>query len=295
MSEVDFGLMLQPMPLNFPARELFDFNRRLIHALPHGFTTLWVEDHLDWGETAAFECFTTMTYFAAEFPQYAVGSLVLCQAYRNPALLAKMAANLQAMSGGRCVLGIGAGWREEEYRSYGYTFPSPRERVEQLEEAAAIIKAIWSSAPATYRGKHFRIENAHCEPRPDPPIPLLIGGGGEKLTLAVVARYADWYNFNSCAVDQYAQKVAALKEHCRQIGRDPATIKLTYLGTVSVSEDPSKVYRTPGKHIIAGSAAEVTREVQQFIGAGVSHFMFRFRDIETLKYFGQAVMPHFRK
>jgi len=295
MSQADFGLMLQPQPLNFPAHDLFDYNRRLIQALPPGFTTLWAEDHLQWGEEATIECFTTLAYFAAEFPRYHVGSLVLCQAYRNPALLAKMAANLQAMSGGRCILGIGAGWKEEEYRAYGYTFPNPRERVEQLEEAAAIIKAMWTSSPATSVGKHFRVENAYCEPRPDLPIPLLIGAGGEQRALRVVARYADWYNFNSCTVEQYAHKVAVLKEHCRAIGRDPATIKLTYLGTVSVSDDPARVYRTPDKHIVAGSAAEVIRELEQFCALGVSHFILRFRDRETLEYFGEKVAQHFTK
>lgn len=293
MPPVDFGLMLQPTPLNFPAQDLFPYNRRLIQALSPEFTTLWAEDHLQWGDEATIECFTTLAYFAAEFPRYHVGSLVLCQAYRNPALLAKMAANLQAMSGGRCILGIGAGWKEEEYRAYGYTFPNPRERVEQLEDAAAIIKAMWTTSPAIYTGKQFHIENAYCEPRPDPPIPLLIGAGGEQLTLRVVARFADWYNFNSCTVEQYAHKVAVLNEHCRAIGRDPATIKLTYLGTASVSENPARVYRTPDKHIVAGSTAEVIRELEQFCALGVSHFIFRFRDLETLEYFGQAVAPHF--
>src|SRR2546421_10408405 len=119
MPKVEFGLMLQPKPLDFPARELFDYNRSLIRALSPGFTTLWVEDHLEWGETATIECLTTMTYCAAEFPQYHVGSLVMSQSYRNPALLAKMAANVQFMSGGRFILGIGAGWEEEEHHAYG--------------------------------------------------------------------------------------------------------------------------------------------------------------------------------
>jgi len=293
MPQADFGLMLQPRPLNFPGKDLFAYNRRLIRAAPPGFTTLWAEDHLQWGEQPTIECFTTLAYFAAEFPQYHVGSLVLCQAYRNPALLAKMAANLQAMSGGRFILGLGAGWREEEYRSYGYAFSNPRERIEQLEEAAAIIKAMWTSRPAAYTGKYFRVEDAWCEPQPDPPIPLLIGAGGEQRALRVVACHADWYNFNSCTVEQYAHKIAVLKEHCRIIGRDPAAIKLTYLGTASVSEDPAKVYRTPDKHIVAGSPAAVIRELAQFCELGVSHFIFRFRDIEALEYFGEKVAPHF--
>src|SRR5437879_6493130 len=122
MPTIDFGLMLVPASRDFPGREreLFDYNRRFIRALSPGFTTLWAEDHLEWDKLASLECLTTLTYFAAEFPQFSVGSLVMSQSYRNPALLAKMAANLQLLSNGRFILGIGAGWKEEEYRSYGY-------------------------------------------------------------------------------------------------------------------------------------------------------------------------------
>src|SRR5436309_13741989 len=104
MSTIEFGLMLQPFPVGFPGIELFEYNRRLIRKLSPGFTTLWVEDHLQLGETATHECLSTLSYFAAEFPQFRVGALVLCQSYRNPALTAKMAANLQALSGGRFIL-----------------------------------------------------------------------------------------------------------------------------------------------------------------------------------------------
>src|SRR5437667_5521755 len=106
MSTVEFGLMLQPFPVGFPGIELFEYNRRLIRKLSPGFTTLWVEDHLQLGETATHECLSTLSYFAAEFPQFRVGALVLCQSYRNPALTAKMAANLQLLSGGRFILGL---------------------------------------------------------------------------------------------------------------------------------------------------------------------------------------------
>ena len=293
MSAVEFGLMLQPTPLDFPGRELFDYNRRLIRALKHGFTTLWAEDHLEWGETATIECLTTLAYFAAEFPMYKVGSLVVSQGYRNPALLAKMAANLQFISGGRLILGLGAGWKEEEYRAYGYPFPDAKTRVEQLEEAIHIIKSMWTSRRASFSGKHYHIQQAYCEPQPSPAIPLLIGGGGEQRTLGIVARYADWYNFNSCTVEQYAHKIAVLREHCNRVGRSPADIKLTYLGTVSVAEDPGKVVRNPQKHVVAGNSAEVIKELEQFCEIGVTHFMFRFLDVETLEYFGKTVVPHF--
>ncbi len=294
MARADFGLMLQATSDDLTGRELFEYNRRLIRALPEGFTTLWAEDHLEWGEAATIECLTTMAYFAAEFPAYSVGSLVMSQAYRNPALLAKMMANLQCLSGGRFILGIGAGWKEKEYEAYGYAFPDTRTRMEELDEAAAIIKTMWTERPATFTGKHYRVQSAYCEPQPDPPIPLLIGGGGEKHTLATVARYADWYNFNSVPVEQYAHKVALLKEHCAKIGRDPKSIRLTYLSTLSLSEDPAKVVRSTQKHFVAGNSEEIIQELEQFCAVGVSHFIFRVPDVETVKLFGERVVPHFR-
>lgn len=293
MPAIEFGLMLQPFPLNFPGPELFDYNRRLIRALSPGFTTLWVEDHLQLGETATHECLTTLSYFAAEFPQFRVGALVLCQSYRNPALTAKMAANLQLISGGRFILGLGAGWKEDEYHAYNYPFPDTRTRLEQLEEAAIIVKAMWSSRPATFAGKHYSILNAYCEPQPTPPIPLLIGGGGEEKTLAIVARRADWWNFNSSTVEEYAHKLAILQAHCARVGRNPAEIKLTYLSTASVSENPAEVVRSPQKHFIAGNPTEVIQELERFHALGVTHFIFRFLDPASLERFVQTVVPHF--
>ncbi len=293
MSTIDFGLMLQPFPLHFPGAELFDYNRRLIRTLLPGFTTLWVEDHLQLGETATHECLTTLSYFAGEFPQFLVGALVLSQSYRNPSLTAKMAANLQLISGGRFVLGLGAGWKEDEYQAYGYPFPDTKTRLEELEEAAIIVKAMWSARPATFTGKHYSIRDAYCEPQPHPAIPLLIGGGGEEKTLAIVARRADWWNFNSCTVEEYARKLAVLKSHCERVGRDPAEIKLTYLSTASVSENPAEVVRSPQKHFVSGSSAEVVRELERFHAVGVTHFIFRFLDPESLERFVQTIVPHF--
>jgi alkanesulfonate monooxygenase SsuD/methylene tetrahydromethanopterin reductase-like flavin-dependent oxidoreductase (luciferase family) len=293
MSSIEFGLMLQPFPLHFAGIELYEYNRRLIRSLSSGFTTLWVEDHLQLGETATHECMTTLSYFAGEFPQFRVGALVLGQSYRNPALTAKMAANLQLLSGGRFIMGLGAGWKEDEYYAYGYSFPDTKTRLEELEEAAIIMKAMWTSSPSTYVGKHYSIHDAYCEPQPNPSIPLLIGGGGEAKTLAIVARRADWWNFNSCSVEEYAHKVAILKSYCVRIGRDPTEIKLTYLSTASVSEDPEQVVRSPQKHFVAGSSTEVIRELERFHAIGVTHFMFRFLDPESLERFVKTVVPYF--
>ncbi|MDQ2885947.1 MAG: LLM class flavin-dependent oxidoreductase [Chloroflexota bacterium] len=293
MATLDFGLMLRHNDPSFSIAELIVYNRSCIEMLSSGFTTLWLEDHMQGGSTDALEALTTLSYLSAAYPRFNIGNLVLSQSYRNPALLAKMLANLHALTGGRAILGIGAGWKEEEYRAYGYPFPPVKTRMEQLEEAVQIIRAMWSAQPATFEGRHYSIHNAYCAPQPSPAIPILIGGGGEQRTLAIVARYADWWNFNSVPVEEYARKLAILKQHCERIGRDPSEIKLTYLCTLSISEDSTQVKRDPTKHFIAGNAAEVTRELERFSEVGVTHCMFRIPDLETLHNFVNNVAPHF--
>ncbi len=295
MASVEFGFMLKQK--NDPLRSWNDLianNQAAIEALTSGFTTLWVEDHLQWDTTDTFECLTTLIYLAASYPQFKVGTLVLSQSYRNPALVAKMMATLQALSHGRVILGLGAGWKEDEYSSYNYPFPSPKIRMEQLEEAVQLIRTMWTAQqPASFTGRHYAIKDAYCIPQPSPAIPLLIGGGGEKKTLALVARYADCWNFNSCTVEAYSRKLVILKQHCEAIGRDMNEITLTYLGTASVAENPARVKRNPEKHFIAGNADEVTQELMRFRDIGVSHFIFRFLDQETLEHFVARVAPNF--
>lgn len=293
MSTVDFGLMLRPNDPDLSFSELMEYNRRCISLLSPEFTTLWLEDHLQKEAIDNLECLSTLFYLAAEYPQYKVGTLVLDQSYRNPALVAKMAANLQVLSHGRFILGMGAGWKEDEYIAYGYPFPPLKVRMEQLEEAAQIVRAMWTTQPATFEGQHYCIRDAYCDPQPVAAIPLLVGGGGEQRTLAIVARYADWWNYNSSTVEEYAHKVSVLKKHCESVGRDIKDIRLTYLATLSVAEDPAQVIRNPEKHYIAGNATEVIQELEQFSAIGVTHFIFRIPNLATLEHFVTAVAPHF--
>ncbi|GCE12201.1 LLM class flavin-dependent oxidoreductase [Tengunoibacter tsumagoiensis] len=294
MSTIEFGLMLRQNDPGHPLSEVLQFNRQCIEAATAGFTTLWLEDHLQVKETDELECLSTLCFLAGQYPQFNIGSMVLSQSYRNPALLAKMAATLQHLSGGRFLLGLGAGWKEDEYRSYNYPFPSTRVRMEQLEEAIEILRALWSKPqPVTFTGQHYAIHEAYCVPQPVPAIPLLIGGGGEQKTLAIVARHADMWNFNSCTVEEYQRKLDILKQHCAKIGRNPDEIRLTYLSTLSVSEDPAQVKRHPQKHFIAGNAAEVIQELDQFRAIGVTHFLFRILDSASLTHFVAHVVPHF--
>jgi alkanesulfonate monooxygenase SsuD/methylene tetrahydromethanopterin reductase-like flavin-dependent oxidoreductase (luciferase family) len=302
--KVTFGYTVQafgrpPEPGQTAAQafqELITRNEQFIAQLPSSFDTVWVEDHLQWGIMPTAECWTTLTYLMAKYPNLKFGHIVLGQSYRNPALTAKMASVLQVMSGGRLILGLGAGWKEDEYRAYGYEYPPASVRIEQLDDTCAILRAMFTTSPATYQGKHYQVENVYNEPRPDQPIPLLIGGGGEKRTLRVVAQYADWWNLPFSTVDEYARKQDALHRHCQELGRDFATIKQTYSGLLQVVADPADIRPVEGFYQIAGTVAQVTTELQQFIDLGVTHFMFRIVGfkMDSFMRFVNEVQPNLR-
>ena len=147
-------------------------------------------------EPDTLECWTATAAFATAYPQYDFGQIVLGNSYRHPPLLAKMASTLQALTGGRLILGIGAGWMESEYRAYGYPFPSAAVRLQQLGEAVQILRRMWTALPASFSGRHYQIEQAFNQPLPEPPPPIMIGAAGEQLALRLVARHADWWNLS---------------------------------------------------------------------------------------------------
>ena len=197
------------------------------------FDSIWVPDHFYGFDEPAepwLECWTTLTWLAARYPSVTVGPIVLGVGYRPPALLAKMAATLQTLSGGRFIMGIGAGWRGAEYEAYGYPFPTPGERMDQLEEAVQILRAMWTEPAPSFTGRHYAIAGAYCEPRPDPPPPLMIGGGGPKRLIPLAARYADlwdlWHGGDPMTLDraEYVTKRDLLVAAATAAGRDPAAI-----------------------------------------------------------------------
>lgn len=296
MGSATFGWITQIVAKDgVEANSLLQANLSYARALKPPFNTLWFEDHMQWGKTAVLESWTTLTTIAALFPDFFCGTLVLCQSFRNPALLAKMAASLQMITGGRLILGIGAGWKEDEYKAYGYPFPSSKIRLEQLDETVTIIKKMWQDSPATFHGTHFSIEDAYCEPRPDPVPPLMIGGGGEKVTLKLVARHADWMNLLFADLPTFKEKDRVLEQHCTQIGRDSKSITRSLYAYVFITPDGRKpAPRSGNKYIIYGTPERVGEQVSAFIDAGVEHFMLRFLDFpsaEGLTLFQQEVIP----
>jgi alkanesulfonate monooxygenase SsuD/methylene tetrahydromethanopterin reductase-like flavin-dependent oxidoreductase (luciferase family) len=293
---VEFGL--QSVPPDAPGDDRLSRYRNVLETLPPQFTTVWLDDHLQFGERQVMEGWTFLTYLAALFPRFKFGHLVLCQSFRNPALLAKMAATLQYLTEGRYILGIGAGWNEEEYASYGWDYLSGGVRVEQLGEAIEVIRAMWSESPATYRGKHYRIDAARCEPRPDPPPPIMVGTNGPK-ALRVAARLADWWNWDGSWELVYRQPYEILRSHCEEIGRPFEEITLTAGLYLSFPDDVSTFEKTfehpayPGQvfDVIGPTPQDAIAEIRQLLSVGVAHFQPAFENMATLRRFVDEVLP----
>ena len=199
-----------------------------------GYHSIWLYDHFHTVPTptqeVTFECWTSTAALARDTRRVRLGQMVTCNSYRNPALLAKMASTVDALSHGRLDFGIGAGWYEEEYVAYGYPFAGTHERLERLREAVEIILAMWTQEEANFEGTYYQVRGAINQPKgvQKPHIPLLIGGGGEKVTLRLVAQYADACNVGG-DIPTIKHKLAVLKQHCEQLGRDYESIRRTTL------------------------------------------------------------------
>ncbi len=254
--------------------------------------------------TDILECWTAISYFAAAYPKLVFGPIVLSQSYRNPALVAKMGATLQLLTRGRFVMGLGAGWYEDDYAAYGYEFPEKASaRIDQLEETIQIIRKMWTESPATFRGKYYRINAAFCEPMPDPVPPILIGGGGEKRMLRLVAKYADWWNYCD-TVETYAHKLDVLRSHCDAVGRDFKQIVKTWDGLqMALAETEAEAWRiyeaSPFRRrgCVVGTPEQVAEQLKPFIDLDVTVFFLRFDDfpdLTGLRLFTEQVIPLLR-
>jgi len=176
-------------------------------------------------EGAMLESWSTLSALAALVPRVRVGTIVLGNTYRHPAVVAKMAAQVDIISGGRLLLGLGAGWQQNEHEAYGIPFGTMRERLERLDEACQVMKALWSQRRSDFKGRYYQLADAPLDPKPvqTPHPELMIGGGGERVTLRIVAKHADHWNIWG-GPGVLARKGAVLDAHCAAVGRDPKTI-----------------------------------------------------------------------
>jgi F420-dependent oxidoreductase-like protein len=251
------------------------------HAETTGWDGLWYADHFmpDAADTSAPwpEAWTTLAGLAGAVPRIRLGTLVTGNTYRHPAVLAKMAATVDHISGGRVVLGLGAGWQENEHRQYGIPFYTIAERLARLDEACQVIQSLYRDKSASFQGKYYQLDAASLEPKPlQSPLPLLIGGGGEKVTLRITARWADEWNVWG-DVDTLRRKMGILDKHCADVGRDPAAIQRSAVALLFLSDDKAFVEgmrdRDIGRPKIVGNADEVREIVQAYRDAGVDELI----------------------
>ncbi|MFC0082651.1 LLM class F420-dependent oxidoreductase [Aciditerrimonas ferrireducens] len=239
-----------------------------------GYQGVWVADHFmpAGGDLArpTLECWAVLAGLAVAVPRVRLGSLVCSVTYRHPAVLANQAASVDQLSGGRLVLGIGAGWQENEHRAYGIDFPDAQERLERLEEACQVLRLLLDQPRADFHGRHYRLVDAPSEPKPrQAHLPLLVGGGGERRTLRIVARCADeWNTWGTPEV--LAAKGAVLDAHCEALGRDPASIRRSAQVLVDLGGRSPTDGRMP---TVTGSASELQDLLARYEAAGVGEFV----------------------
>lgn len=278
-----------------------------------GFNSLWLCDHLfgvPHPRTPVLEAWTTLAAVAAVTSRVELGTLVTPVGFRNPVLLGKMAATVDRISNGRLIPGLGAGWLAREYAGYGFHFPPIRVRLEQLAEAAQVLKLLWGEDTASFSGKYFHLEVACREPRPIRVPPLMIGGSGESLLLRIVAQHAAIWNNPAAKQDRLGENAAMLREHCAAIGRDPATITVSQHCVVAIARDPAGVAPmlshardvygaamvAAGPFQIAGTPARCIQQIEKLVDRGCSMLVIQFAgpDIRMpAALFAESVVPAF--
>ena len=260
---------------NTSAAELVGLWRRAEDA---GFDAITVWDHLYSSDLSSYECHEAVamhTALAAATTRVRCGCLVYCAGYRHPGVLAKVAATIDHLSGGRAEIGLGGGWAEAEYAAFGIRFPPVGERLDLLDEAAAAVRALLHEGKADVAGAHVRLRDARLEPRPvQPHLPIWIGGAGERRTARIAARHGDGWNVPFVAPDVLARKRRVLDDHCRAEGRDPGDVLLG--ANVVFSDDEASLHAQFGPRaeavragaVVGTSVEEATDALGRYLAAG---------------------------
>ena len=295
---------MAPGPQGRAGRDRWDAGvRRALNIITGHWDSAWMTDHFQWDDDDCLEALTALAFYAALTPHLRWGTMVLGQGYRNPALTAKMASTIQYLTNGNLILGIGAGWFQTEYRQYGYEFPEqPAVRIRQLDEGIQLIKALWTQPRATFAGKYFQVKEAILEPKPvqRPHPPILVGGGGEQLTLKVAAKHANMVNWFGTP-DIIKHKLEVLARHGDAVGRDVREIRITKLDSVLIGRQEKDVQQKRIKlHLgdrpfLAGTVHQVIDQIAAFQAVGVQEMILNIprNDPETFDLLGSEVIPAF--
>jgi len=286
---------------NVKSRSLFSCLKEVVlEAERLGYDAVWLDDHLMFDGARVLECWTALSALASVTRRVRLGTMVTSVGFRNPALLAKMAATVDLISGGRLNFGVGAGVQREEHVAFGFSFPGLSVRVERLREAVEIVKKLWVEEKVSYRGKHFSVVDAVCEPKPlqRPHPPVVIGGCGEKYTLRVTAQHADRFDFGYLpSVELYRRKLRVLERYCAEFGRSVGEFEVSCwpAGQIFVAEDKGelaeKVLRYKPSGVSLGDFAasslfctvdECRRSLQAYVDLGVRRFVLFFGDLPDL-------------
>jgi F420-dependent oxidoreductase-like protein len=302
---VHFGLQIPSF--TFPERpgdNVYDVARDLAReAEREGFGSVWLMDHLFQIPVVApetdpiLECWTTLAALAEATTTVKLGTLVSAVGFRPPSIVAKVVATLDVISKGRMIAGLGAGWCDWETLAYGFPFPPTPERLQQLEDAVPILRAMWTEERATFEGRHFHVRNAICSPKPiqQPHVPIMIGGSGAKVTLRIVAEHAQAHNIGLGDAATCRQVLADLHGHCDRLGRDYDAIWKTRLTPIMFAESEADIQRRidhlrPAAEpedafrarTLVGTVEQVTVQLQELIDAGIQGFVVSFFDADTV-------------
>ncbi len=313
MGKLKFGIFLPfyAFQAKTPTEQYEILKNIVLESERLGYDSVWLDDHLMYNNWPILEPWVTLSALSALTRKIRLGTMVTCNAHRDPALLAKTAATLDVLSNGRLEFGVGAGCQEAEHLAYGYGFPKASVRIEGLGEALEVITRLWTQERANYQGKRYILRDAVCEPKPlqKPHPPITLGGGGEKLTMKITAKYADRFDWGSLSsVEYYKRKLGLLQEQCKVVGRDFGEIERSCWpgGQVLIAHNQKELeemisLRKPSslpmdefrKGNLIGTPHECRRQLQVYVDLGVTYFMLYFADLPStngLKLFSEEVV-----
>ena len=315
---MNFGVQIEPQ-FGYNFQQIFDI---CTAAEQSSFSTAWFSDHFmmttDSTTLISYECFTAMMAAASRTTTLRLGSLVFCNSYRHPAVLAKQIASLDHFSGGRVEFGYGAGWKEIEYNAYGIPFPSAGTRISQLAEGIDVIRKLWTEERANYEGKHYQLNDAISFPKPmqEPHPPIWVGTMEAKpKMLRLAAEYADGINIAwSFAPDIYQEKLQRIDEFCEKIDRDPSTLRKSYGVWTRIYSDEHEKKRAWEEicerrgftmeqleqrmaGALHGTPEEIVEKLDAYAELGITDFIFMFpkdEEVSSMKAFDESIIPKLR-